>query len=315
MGNPSTRAQRAAVINTLRHRGERLAFLLTLFPFIVWVIVSGSTTMGAAFVVFVIAWLWLSFQLDLSRARLLAHGVRVSDTQLPTVMSCIERCHARLPVGDPVDVIVVQGSELNAYTFGARGQPAIVLTSGLVKALTEDELTAVIAHEWGHLYLGHARLGGVFGALIQHGFLLRQVGAVATQVGGSPPSRGRATGRIMILALLAALVTLLAPILFLAYRRFSEISADRASLLVLGEAGPPARALARIAVGPDLAEHLNHDELIAQAEQLGATPAGLIQQLLSDHPFVGSRLRAMRAWSGSTGHLALIALTDPPPGS
>jgi Zn-dependent protease with chaperone function/RNA polymerase subunit RPABC4/transcription elongation factor Spt4 len=306
-----SRSQRKKVVKLLRHRWEKPVFLLTILPFAMWVLFSGSSTVCMGFLIFCVVWLVLYLRLRMNHARMLAHGVKGSPTQLPHVWRCVERCSSRLPLNLPVDVIVVQSAELNAFTFGVRKPYSIVLTSGLVKALDQDELTSVIAHEWGHLLLGHTLLGSLFSALAQGGLVLMQMSTVVAQATAAESDQRnykRSGGERAIVAILAAMATLLAPIVFLAHRRLSEISADRVSVLVLGNADKPVTALAKIAVGPELAEHLNESELIAQAEQLGKDIFGMVQQLLGDHPFVGGRLKAMRTWIGSPEYSELAAL-------
>jgi len=272
----------------------------------------GTVCMG--FILFCAVWFALYLRLRLNHAQMLAHGVKVSPTQLPEVMRCVERCSSSMPLNSPVDVIVVRSSELNAFTFGVRKPYSIVLTSGLVEALDHDELTSVIAHEWGHLLLGHTLLGSLFSALAQGGLVLMRMNDVvaqATTVEGDRRYYTRNQSERAIVAALAAIATLLAPIAFLAHRRLSEISADRVSVLVLGDADKPVTALAKVAIGLELAERLNEDELIAQAEQLSKNIFGMVQQLLGDHPFVGSRLKAMRAWFGSPEYVELASFLNP----
>ncbi|MGH2544660.1 MAG: M48 family metalloprotease, partial [Ardenticatenaceae bacterium] len=87
--------------------------------------------------------------------------------------------------------------------------------------------------------------------------------------------------------------------LLLWYRRLAEYGADRFAVLVVGEAAIAARALARVAAGAEVAEGVAFETLIEQAEELERSPLGWLQQALSSHPFVGSRLRAMREWEVS----------------
>ena len=138
-----------------------------------------------------------------------------------------------------------------------------------------------------------------------------QMGTVVAQATAAESDRRnykRSESERAIVAILATIATLLAPIVFLAHRRLSEISADRVSVLVLENADKPVAALAKIAVGPELAEQLDESELIAQAEQLSKNIFGMVQQLLGDHPFVGGRLKAMRTWISSPKHFELAAL-------
>jgi heat shock protein HtpX len=47
---------------------------------------------------------------------------------------------------------IIQDGNPNAFTYGhTRGDSRVVVTSGLVEILTDDELKAVVAHEFGHV--------------------------------------------------------------------------------------------------------------------------------------------------------------------
>ena len=150
---------------------------------------------------------------------------------------------------------------------------------------------AVIAHEWGHLALGHPVAGSLFGAL-SHAAL------------GQP--RLRAAGLRPVTSLVGVAVVALAPLFFLAHRRYAEYSADRAAALVVGDGAPVARALAKLAVGPALAATLDEGALVEQAERLGRSLFGALQLFEQDHPFTGSRCRAVRAWALSPAFHHLV---------
>ncbi len=49
---------------------------------------------------------------------------------------------------------IIDDSCPNAFTFGKRKKPTIVLTKGLLQMLSPDEINAVIGHELGHIYYG-----------------------------------------------------------------------------------------------------------------------------------------------------------------
>lgn len=294
----------------LRHRWERPVFFLTILPFILWVLFSGSSSIFTGFLIFGVVWIGLSIALRMSRAKMLAHGVRVSPTQLPSVMECVELCAQKAPLNYPVETFVVPSRELNAFTFGEFGSRTIVLTSGLVEALGQDELCSVVAHEWGHLLFGHTLVGSLFSALTQGAVIAMQMSTIASQASAPESERqdSKQEGGGIIIVILSAIALLLAPIVFSAYRRLSEISADRLSVLISGNADKPIAALAKLAVGPELAAELNEEELIAQAEQAGKNISGMIQQLLGSHPFVGSRFKAMRRWSQSPEYCEVLTL-------
>lgn len=269
----------------LRHKWEVVVLLLTFLPFALSFALFAGSSLGTTVLTFGVALVWLMMRLRARRAQLMGSGVRVSATQLVDVWTCVSRCQGVAPLR--VEVFVVQSAELQAYTFGAGRSAVIVLTSKLVDDLTADELTAVMAHEWGHLLLGHTWLLSLFGMLNQ---------ATGELIGLSVPkkaSRGSMTSLATTFALLFA------PLMLLGYRRLAEFSADRFAVLVLGEAETPRLALSKVAVGPDLAAQLNQAELMNQVLELESSWLGKIQRAFGTHPFIGKRLAAMKEFEES----------------
>src|SRR6266568_2250234 len=82
-----------------------------------------------------------------------AQTVRVSKTQCPQLYGLLREASAILDVREP-ELYVAQTPVPNAFTSG-HNHPYIVVTTGLLDLLNEDEVLAVIAHEIGHIKSGH----------------------------------------------------------------------------------------------------------------------------------------------------------------
>ncbi len=152
---------------------------------------------------------------------LIGSAVQVSTRQVPRLARLFEECawRVRPPL---VQGFVAQSPVLNAYAFGLSAPQTIVLYSGLVEHLDEDELRFVIGHEMGHVVFQHTRLNSLIGGL--------------AGVPGIP-----------FLSQLAALA-------FLAWSRCAEFSADRAGLVACGHLDKAQSAIVKLMVGPCLAE-------------------------------------------------------------
>ncbi|MBA3532757.1 MAG: M48 family metallopeptidase [Ardenticatenales bacterium] len=301
MGQEPTSVRNQRLARCLRHRWERPVFWLTLLPLVAWLVMVGTGSAGWLLFLLGGAWARLYFHLYQQHTRLLAHGVQVSATQLPQIHDALERCASYLPLSYPVDLMVVPGLELQAFTFGMGRQHTIVISSALVEALDEEELLAVISHEWGHIALDHTMLGSLFGVLTQATLAARHAQPLLARTPFATASRLRPWH-----LLLQTLMTLLVPLFFLAHRRLAEFSADRVALLIVGNPAPLARALTKLVVGPTLAASLDEASLIQQAEAVTRNPLGFWYLLGSDHPFVGARLRALHDWYASPAYQMLV---------
>jgi Zn-dependent protease with chaperone function len=82
------------------------------------------------------------------RQGLIANGIRIGPKQLPAVWSNYQECFRTLDMEVQNDLYILQTPEVNAMAFGA-DKPLVILNSGLVGMLDDDELKSVIAHEVG----------------------------------------------------------------------------------------------------------------------------------------------------------------------
>jgi Zn-dependent protease with chaperone function len=141
-------------------------------------------------------------------SKLSAVGQRVA---YPCELDTITRdCAVFLSIDHLPEVFITEGDQLNAFTFGSENQTHLVIDARLLRTLTQFELMAVIAHELGHVKSGH---------MLYH--------TLAEALG-----RGiNLSGTLMGLDALSIPVRLA----LLSWHRQSEVTADRASLLVVNE--------------------------------------------------------------------------------
>jgi heat shock protein HtpX len=140
----------------MKHFGRSLLILLALYGLVfavgdlylarkgasVWVAVAfaaGIVLLQYIFAPWVIGW-FLKIQWDDARTQLPARNREFLQK------ICAER-------GLPVPRIgIIHGAMPNAFTFGrVRSDARLVVTSGLLEALTPEEVNAVLAHEVGHI--------------------------------------------------------------------------------------------------------------------------------------------------------------------
>ena len=79
--------------------------------------------------------------------------IRLSPTQLPEIYNILPPICDQLEIVEP-EFYLEMNPMPNAYAFGDT-KTAITVTSSLVEMMSKDELTAVVAHECGHIACHH----------------------------------------------------------------------------------------------------------------------------------------------------------------
>ncbi|MEP7284510.1 MAG: M48 family metallopeptidase [Chloroflexota bacterium] len=222
----------------------------------------------------------------------IASSVRVGPTQFPKLYAMLQESCAILDVPEP-ELYVQQSPVVNAFTFGYT-KPYIMLYTGLLDLMDDDETMAVIAHELGHIKCGHmlyltmANLLTILTVQITH----------STFGIGVP----------VLLALKVALIQ---------WQRRAELSVDRASLLVMQTPRPVLSTLTKLAGGTQkLAGELSLEAFLEQARIYEAMPdqniLDQLYRLLAEtredaHPFIVERVKELDRWSASTEYTDILA--------
>jgi Zn-dependent protease with chaperone function len=202
-----------------------------------------------------------------------ANAVRVSPNQFPRVNGLYEDALRTLDAPRRYPLFVSQTPIVNAGAYGMH-EPFIILNSGTVTLLDDDELHFVISHEIGHILSDHVLYRTMTILLIQ----LAQMGFP-----------------VVGLAARAVLVALLE------WYRKSELSSDRAGLLAVQDPNIAMRAMLKMAGGGDVNE-TNLNEFIQQAEEYRASGdvADQVFKILNlmgtTHPFWVLRVSEIRSW-------------------
>jgi Zn-dependent protease with chaperone function len=201
-----------------------------------------------------------------------ANAVRVSEKQFPQVW---ERYLEVLETLDspPYDLFVSQTPLVNAGAYGM-DKPFIVLNSGSIRLLNEDELTYLIGHELGHIMSGHVLYRTMTVLLLQLASL------------GFP---------IVGLAARAVLMALLE------WSRKAELSCDRAGLLAVQNPDATLRSFMKLAGGGqpeenDLNEFLRQADEYRQTGDVADIVFKVLNLLGTTHPFHVLRAAEVRDW-------------------
>ncbi|MCW5248941.1 M48 family metallopeptidase [Streptomyces sp. SHP 1-2] len=212
------------------------------------------------------------------RLLFLSDSVRVSDRQFAHLNDMLRDACYILDLEKVPPMYVNQDPVPNAMCVGL-DEPIIVVTTGLVELLDEEEMRAVIGHEVGHALSGHAVYRTV----------LLFLTSLAVRVAWIP------LGNLAIMGIVTALRE---------WFRKSELSADRAGLLVGQDLHASMRGLMKIAGGNHLHE-MNVDAFLEQAEEYEAggdlrdSVLKILNVLPRSHPFTTVRAAELKKWESS----------------
>src|SRR2546421_6153135 len=211
-----------------------------------------------------------------------AQTVRVTRTQCPQLYIQLREACAILDIQEP-ELYVAQNPLPNAWTSG-HVHPYIIITSGLLDLMNEDEILAVIAHELGHIKSGH----------VLYRTMALCISLILTLVGDMTLGIGRLVGRSLEAALLE-------------WYRMSEFTGDRAALLVVQDPQVMLSLMMKFAGGTLFQRNqLDPQEFLKQADLYEAVDASLLDRIYKmllvmpvTHPLTIVRAREIMNWSES----------------
>jgi Zn-dependent protease with chaperone function len=209
----------------------------------------------------------------------IADNVRVTPRMLPRLHRYLGWGCRILDVDEP-ELYVNMDPQPNAYTFGHK-KPFIVLTSGLVDLLGDEELLFVIGHELGHIKAGH----------VLYTVLARNISAIISLIGQATLGIGALIGSGLAVALHD-------------WYRKAELTADRAGLLCVQDLDPCITSFMKLAGGAGrLWEEMDKEEFMRQIDDYDDADRSLTDRAYKlwitvrrTHPFPILRCKELRAW-------------------
>lgn len=185
------------------------------------------------------------------------------------------------------EVFLLNETSINAFAAGCVERSAIAVTDGLIKALRDDELSGVLAHEIGHLLNGDPRMLTVADRI--NATITGAAISTATRmlVEGVHGDRDEARSRLGSLFLLAA--PFVSHILHRALSRGREFAADRRAADILGHPRAVVQALRHL-------EDRRGRCTNARGVALESRP---LAALLCSHPDAAERICRLQAWASA----------------
>ena len=206
----------------------------------------------------------------------MASSVKVSGTQFPRVNRTLEAACEVLDCQEKPEVYIAQSPFLNASTLGA-DHPFVVIQSSTIQQMSDEELLCVVGHELGHILSGHALYKTLLWLLLNVSFRLL-------------PLPG---GNLVLIPIILALRE---------WDRKSELTADRAGLLVSQDETPNYTLLMKMTGGSSIGE-MNINDFFNQAASYEDETDfldrvyKLLNTLTKSHPFSVVRLKELKIWA------------------
>jgi Zn-dependent protease with chaperone function len=211
----------------------------------------------------------------------IADNVRVTPRMFPRLHRALGWGCKILDLPEP-ELYVTLDPTPNAYTYG-HTRPFIVLTSGLIDMLDDEERFFVVAHELGHIKAQH----------VLYTVLARNIAALVEMVGRATLGIGSLLGQGLVLALRN-------------WYRQSELTADRAGLLCVQDIEPCIRVFMKLAGGAyRLYSEMDQREFMRQIRAYNDADASALDRTYKTlitawrtHPFPILRAKELDAWHG-----------------
>jgi Zn-dependent protease with chaperone function len=216
----------------------------------------------------------------------LAAAVRTSERQFASLHRMHVDAARVLDIAEVPELYVAQDPIPNAMTLGI-DRPFVVVNSGMLDLLDEDELRVVLGHELGHVLSGHALYSSVLFALLRM----------------SRAASWMPLGTVGLRVIVHGLKE---------WFRKAELSSDRAGLLVSQDPGAATRVHMKISGGTRVGE-MNLVAFLEQAEEYqssGDARDGVIRLLNlldASHPFSVLRTLELKTWIESGEYQRILA--------
>ena len=203
------------------------------------------------------------------------------------LVGTVERFAQKANIGMP-EVAVYEGAP-NAFATGAFKNSALVAVStGLLQGMTREEVEAVVGHEMAHVANGDmvtlTLIQGVMNTFVV--FLSRVIGYFIDRV-VLRNERGLGIGYYVSTIVLDMVLGVLAAMVVAWFSRQREFRADAGAAQLMGRKQPMINALARLG-------GLQPGALPQTVEAMGISGKGGVMALLSTHPPIEDRIRALQ---------------------
>ena len=216
----------------------------------------------------------------------------VSESEEPELHAMIDRLCQLANMPKPKVGVAPQDIP-NAFATGRNpANAAVVVTRGIQRRLSDEELEAVLAHELSHVAHRDVAVMTIASGVGLLAGLISRMAMWGSFLSGDDRENQNAFIMELVVMLVSFVVYIVAYLLTLTLSRYRELSADRSGAILIGK--PSALASALIKISGDMATIPTND--LRKVEGMNAfffTPAlaqGSVAALFSTHPPLQKRL-------------------------
>ena len=286
-------------MNTLR-TGVLMAAMTGLF-LAAGYLIGGQTGMAIAFLFAAGSNLFAYWNSD--KVVLSMYGARPVDAQsAPDLVHIVGQLAERAELPMP-KVYVVDEAQPNAFATGRNPEHAAVcVTTGLLKAVSTEELAGVLAHELSHIKHRDTLTMTITATIAGAISMLANFALFLGAFGGN--NRNNPLGLVGVI-LMSILAPVAAVLVQMAISRTREFEADRAGAEISGRPLWLASALSRIEAGAEQIENEAADAHPATAHMFIINPLhDGFSGLFASHPSTEERIARLNAIAAEMGQAA-----------
>ena len=219
---------------------------------------------------------------------LMGNSIQAGPRQYATIYGMFRECVRDLDIYPEPLLFVSQNPQVNSYAMGQE-HPYIVINTGLLDLLSDEEIKTVLAHELGHIKCGHTILTQMAMWVVN----------AASVIGEMTFGLGNIVSNGLIVA-------------FYEWRRKAELSSDRAALLVMDNPRTVMTTMMKISGGSNrFIDECSLEEFIKQSENYRNLDEDGLNQVykalmyagvngMLSHPFPVERIHYLQEWTNSS---------------
>ncbi len=219
-------------------------------------------------------------------------SVECGPDQFPELIALMHRAATSLDLPYRPSLFLTESPAMNAFTVGAR-EPLMAVTSALLDGMDDTQVTAVLAHELGHLHSDH----------VVYRFMAQLI-LTGGQIVAGP------LGKLLSIPLEQALAK---------WSRCAELTADRAGLLGVRDLGASLGVLLTLAGGNrkgitsrtrlSLAAFVRQGRALARKEKESVldTALSVLINVGASHPYATWRVMHLLEWVEHGNYLDILA--------